>query len=108
MIFKSKKNKTINNIINKKSSIKNSIINNMYKEIISISNNIINSITGIFKNNSKNLIEKKTSINDGLTFHLKNAIFNSTHEKTTSYLNLNKKSNISRQAYENRSDLLEL
>jgi hypothetical protein len=77
----------------------------MYKEIISISNNIINSITSIFKNNSKNLIEKKTSINDGLTFHLKNAIFNSTHEKTTSYLNLNKKSNISRQAYENRSDL---
>ena len=105
MIFKDKKNKTINNIINKTSSIKNFIINNMYKEIISISDNINNSITKIFKDNSKKLIEKKTSINDGLIFHLKNAICNSTHEKTTSYLNINKQSNISRQAYENRSDL---
>lgn len=54
MIFKDKKNKTINNIINKISSIKNFIINNMYKEIISISDNINNSITKIFKDNSKN------------------------------------------------------
>jgi hypothetical protein len=68
----------------------------MYKEIMSISDNIINSYMKIFKDNSKNLIEKKKFINDGLIFHLKNAICNSTHEKTTSYLNINKKSNISR------------
>ena len=40
-----------------------------------------------------------------LVFHLKNAIYNSTHEKTTSHLNINKQSNISRQVYENRSQL---
>jgi len=102
MIFKTQ-NKITNCIVNKKSSIKLNIIKKMYNEIINISNNISNSIDNITKLNTKNLYEKKTSVNDGLVFHLKNAIFNSTHEKTTSYLNINKQSNISRQAYENRS-----
>ena len=77
----------------------------LYNEIINISNNISNSINNILKVKTTNLYEKKTSINDGLVFHLKNAICNSTHEKTTSYLNINKESNISRQAYENRSQI---
>ena len=104
MIFKTQ-NKIIDNIVNKKSSIKINIIKKMYNEIIDISNNISNSINNILKVNTINLYEKKTSISDGLVFHLKNAIYNSTHEKTTSYLNINKQSNISRQAYENRSQL---
>jgi hypothetical protein len=75
-----------NNIVYKKSSIEPNIIAKMYEEVLNISDNIYNSISNIFKVKSKNLIEKKTSINDGLTFHLQNAISNSTHEKTTSYL----------------------
>ena len=96
---KIKKNNIVNNIVHKKSTINNTIISKMYDEICIISTNIKNSIYSIFKNN------KKISVNDGLNFHLQNAIANSTHEKTTTNLNINKKSNISRQAYENRSSL---
>ncbi len=109
MIYKTKfNNKLTNNIINKKSNIKNDIIKKMHDEVISISNNISTSIDTLYnKNNTNKIIEKKTSVNDGLNFHLLNAIFNSTHEKSTSCLNNNKQSNISRQAYENRSLLFD-
>ena len=106
MIYTTKTiNKITNNIVNKKSSINKNIINEMYDEVISISKNITTSINGIFNNNNKTIIEKKTTINDGLNFHLHNAILNCTHDESTSYLNLNKDSNISRQAYENRSSI---
>jgi hypothetical protein len=108
MIYKTNNSKLTNNIIEKKSTIKNDIILKMYNEVISISNIIFTSITSLFNtNNTNKIIEKKTSVNDGLNFHLHRAIFNSTHEKTTSYLNDNKQSNISRQAYENRSLLFD-
>ena len=92
------------NIINKKSSIDKNIIIKMYEEISIITTNITNSINNIVKNINKNIFEKKTTINDGLNFHLQNAIANNTHDKITSYLNVNKNSNISRQAYENRAE----
>ena len=69
----------------------------MHDQIQFISNNITKSVNQIFEN--------KTSVIDGLTFYLYNSIANTTHDKSTSYLNFNKQSNISRQAYEKRSSL---
>jgi len=97
--------KTFNNdnIITKKSSIDKNIIIKMYEELTIITTNITNSINNIVININKNIFEKKTTINDGLNFHLQNAIANNTHDKITSYLNVNKNNNISRQAYESRA-----
>ncbi len=101
------KNKTKNNyndnIIIKKSSIDKNIIVKMYEEFSLITTNITNSINNIIITTNTNIFEKKTTINDGLNFHLQNAIANNTHDKITSYLNVNKNNNISRQAYENRA-----
>ena len=97
--------KTFNNdnIITKKSSIDKNIIIKMYEELTIITTNITNSINNIVININKNIFEKKTTINDGLNFHLQSAIANNTHDKITSYLNVNKNNNISRQAYESRA-----
>lgn len=97
--------KTYNNdnIITKKSSIDKNIIIKMYEEITIITTNISNSINNIIKTINTNIFEKKTTINDGLNFHLQSAIANNTHDKITSYLNVNKNNNISRQAYESRA-----
>ena len=84
------KTKNNYNIINKKSSIDKNIIIKMYEEISIITTNITNSINNIVKNINKDIFEKKTTINDGLNFHLQNAIANNTHDKITSYLNVNK------------------
>jgi len=88
-----------------KSFIKINIVKKMYNEIIDISDNIHNTINNIFKINNVNLYEKKTSVYDGFVFHLYNSILNSTHDKTTSYLNVNKGTKVSRQAYGKRSQL---
>ena len=97
--------KTFNNdnIIIKKSSIDKNIIIKMYEELTIITTNITNSINNIVININKNIFEKKTTINDGLNFHLQSAIGNNTHDKITSYLNVNKNNNILRQAYESRA-----
>ena len=87
----------------KNPSIDKNIINKMYEEITIITTNITNSINNIIITINKNIFEKKTTINDGLIFHLQSAIANNTHDKITSYLNVNKNNNISRQAYENRA-----
>jgi len=76
-----------------------------FKSFIKISDNIPNTINSIFKIKNTNLYEKKTSVYDGFVFHLYNSILNSTHEKTTSYLNINKDFKVSRQAYDKRSQL---
>ena len=94
-----------NNLTYSKSFIKIDIVKKMYKEIIKISDNIHNTINSIFKINNTNLYEKKTSVYDGFVFHLYNSILNSTHEKTTSYLNINKDFKVSRQVYDKRSQL---
>jgi hypothetical protein len=94
-----------NNLTYSKSFIKIDIVKKMYKEIIKISDNIHNTINSIFKIKNTNLYEKKTSVYDGFVFHLYNSILNSTHEKTTSYLNINKDFKVSRQAYDKRSQL---
>ena len=94
-----------NNLTYSKSFIKIDIVKKMYKEIIKISDNIHNTINSIFNFKNTNLYEKKTSVYDGFVFHLYNSILNSTHEKTTSYLNINKDFKVSRQAYDKRSQL---
>jgi hypothetical protein len=107
MTIKIKNYSTNNSVYYSKSFISDNILKKMYKEIINISNNIQNTINNLFKNNSANLYQKKTSINDGLVFNLHNSILNNTHEKTTSYLNLNKETRVSRQAYGKRSLLFD-
>ena len=102
MIYKSK---NLNKIIVKKSTISEIFIKKMYNEINLISKNIDDSIIDIYDKSDKIYIEKKTTIKDGLNFNLHNALLNCTHDKTTSYLNFKKQNNISRQAYENRSNL---
>jgi hypothetical protein len=58
----------------------------MHDQIQFISNNITKSVNQIFEN--------KTSVIDGLTFYLYNSIANTTHDKSTSYLNFNKQKDL--------------
>lgn len=100
MIYKIK---NIDKFTTIKSTVDKNTIIKMHNEINLISENINNSIVNIYGKSEKKYIEKKTTIKDGLNFNLYNALLNSTHDNTTSYLNYKKKSSISRQAYENRS-----
>jgi len=83
-------------------------INSIYKEINKISLFFKNYINKYLKQNTDFVYSKKSSLNDGLLYHLLKTKINSTQQHVTTNISLINKQKISRQALTKRSDLISI
>lgn len=80
------------------------IANSIYKEINKLSLYFKNNICKYLEQNTNFVYSKKTSINDGLLFHLLKTQINSTQLSVSTSISLNNKNKISRQGLVKRSE----
>jgi len=80
------------------------IANSIYKEINKLSLYFKNNICKYLEQNTNFIYSKKTSINDGLLFHLLKTQINSTQLSVSTSISLNNKNKISRQGLVKRSE----
>jgi hypothetical protein len=83
-------------------------INSIYKEINKISLFFKNYVNKYLKQNTDFVYSKKSSLNDGLLYHLLKTKINSTQQHVTTNISLINKQKISRQALIKRSDLISI
>ena len=72
------------------------ICNSIYKEINKLSLYFKNNISKYLENNTNFVYSKKTSVNDGLLYHLFKTQLNSTQLSVSTSISLNNKNKISR------------
>lgn len=83
-------------------------INNIYREINKISLFFKNYVNKYLKQQTDYIYSKKSSLNDGLLFHLLKTKLNNTQQNVTTSISLINKQKISRQALTKRSNLISI
>ena len=83
-------------------------INNIYREINKISLFFKNYVNKYLKQHTDYIYSKKSSLNDGLLFHLLKTKLNNTQQNVTTSISLINKQKISRQALTKRSNLISI